>query len=177
MASTSLPALCATLGTAFIGSFGVGVVIDLATNHRADVPVLAASTLQPGTRHGTHRKQAHGIAGTYRQHSDGLFYVDGQLNDQPVRFVVDTGASITVLSHADATRLGLTRDARGELQTAAGIGGMQWTTINRLKIAGHHFNAMDAAISEADMPASLLGQDVLGQFASVTLEGDRLTIE
>ena len=37
----------------------------------------------------------------------GPFYADGNVNGQPVRLVVDTGASMVALTIADAQRIGV----------------------------------------------------------------------
>src|SRR5689334_7399163 len=52
----------------------------------------------------------------------GHFFADGQVNGVPVRFLVDTGASMVVLSAADAKRLGVDypQAPKSSVQTAAG---------------------------------------------------------
>src|SRR5437764_1256406 len=52
----------------------------------------------------------------------GHFFADGMVNGLPQRFLVDTGASVVVLTAADATRLGLDYRAgpRVFMQTANG---------------------------------------------------------
>ncbi|RYD19717.1 MAG: TIGR02281 family clan AA aspartic protease, partial [Lysobacteraceae bacterium] len=54
--------------------------------------------------------------------SDGLFYVVGRVNGVKVRFLLDTGATMVVLTPADAARVGAPRNATSRhsvMETAA----------------------------------------------------------
>jgi aspartyl protease family protein len=51
---------------------------------------------------------------------DGHFYVDGEVNHQPVRFLVDTGASAVAVTEAVARAAGLPEGHRITVQTANG---------------------------------------------------------
>ena len=115
-----------------------------------------------------------------RRHSDGLFYVDAQANGQSIRFVVDTGATVVVLNREDAERLGLsfeTLRASGNIRTASGGAAMRWARIERLEMAGKRMEQLHAAVVEAGLPVSLMGQNALEQLGTVTLRGDTMTIE
>jgi aspartyl protease family protein len=107
---------------------------------------------------------------------DGLFYVTAAVNGVPVRFVVDTGANVVVLTGADAAAAGVSGgSAGGALHTAGGTARMRRATIVRLTIGGHAIAGADAVIVGNDGPPhSLLGQSALSQLESVTLRGHRL---
>src|ERR1700754_1111500 len=53
-----------------------------------------------------------GVPHRVKRSADGMFYLAGKANDAPVRFLIDTGSSTTILTRADAVRLGL--DASGD---------------------------------------------------------------
>ena len=111
---------------------------------------------------------------------DGLFYLVAHVDDVPVRFVVDTGANVTVISPADARRVAWRRDqlaGTGNLATAGGSSVMQWARVDTLEFAGHRMTDVDAALPQGSISTSLLGQNVLSQLGSVTQRGDRLIIE
>lgn len=111
---------------------------------------------------------------------DGLFYLVAHVDDVPVRFVVDTGANVTVLSPTDARRVSWRHDqlaGTANLATAGGTSAMRWARVDTLKIAGHVMTDVDAALPQSGMSTSLLGQNVLSQLGSVTQRGDRLVIE
>ena len=110
---------------------------------------------------------------------DGLFYVDGAINGQPVRFVVDTGASMVVLTESDARRAGVVRTANGpmlEAQTVSGKSRMAHVTLASMQIGSTGNAAVPAAVAPDGLGVSLLGQSWLSQLASVTIEGDRMTL-
>lgn len=109
---------------------------------------------------------------------DGLFYVTGDVDGTPIRFVVDTGATVVVLTPADARKLGIapnSRDQRAQIQTVAGATSMQWTKISRIKIAGQSAYHLDAAIVRSGLKVSLLGQNFLSEMGGVTLQKNRMT--
>lgn len=116
---------------------------------------------------------------TLKRSPDGLFYVTAAVNGVPVRFVVDTGANVVVLTKADAAAAGVTGSAAAgrSLRTAAGATPMRWATIARLTVGDHAITGADAAIVGDDGPPhSLLGQSVLARLDSVTLRGNRLQL-
>ena len=111
------------------------------------------------------------------QEPDGLFRLTLPLGGAAVRFVIDTGANVVVLTPRDAARIGVrplaTQGRR--LRTATGDSAMVETRIEGLTIAGRRLAPVRAVIAPG-ASASLLGQNVLGQIESVTLRGDRLEL-
>ena len=57
-----------------------------------------------------------------RRAEDGHFWVDGELNGEAVRFLVDSGATVTTLSRATATRVGI--EAQGDQVMVSTANGM-----------------------------------------------------
>jgi aspartyl protease family protein len=110
--------------------------------------------------------------------SDGLFYVTAAINGQPVRFLVDTGASVIVLSARDAARTGLASQARydAHIETASGNAPMAWTKIDKVEIGGRQVSGLRAAVVQQGLSVSLLGQNALAKLGPVTMEGDRLRL-
>lgn len=116
---------------------------------------------------------------TLKRAPDGLFYVTAAVNGVPVRFVVDTGANVVVLTRADAAAAGVNGSPTGgrALRTAGGTAAMRWATIDRLTIGDRAIAGADAAIvGDNGLPHSLLGQSVLSRLDSVTLRGNRLQL-
>lgn len=103
------------------------------------------------------------------QADGGAYVIVGQVNGQPVLFMVDTGATDTVLSPADARRVGVDVDALRYDQTAEtanGLGyGASWTA-DRLAVGGVRFDAFPMVVNKAPMSGSLLGMSFLNRLDS-----------
>ncbi len=97
----------------------------------------------------------------------GQFSTPGYVNGQAVRFVVDTGASTTTLSAANADRIGLDYD-RGtpmKAMTANGVVDGWRVSLDSVRIAGLTVRDVDAVVVNNDtLPVVLLGMNFLGQF-------------
>ena len=100
------------------------------------------------------------------------------MGPKSIRFLVDTGASHVILSHADArkvdayTAVGDTRT----VMTAGGALAVDWIGIKEIAFDGHVIKNLKAAIPRRDVGLSLLGQNALAQFDAVHIDGDRLTL-
>jgi len=108
---------------------------------------------------------------------DGAFYVMGQVNGAPVRFVIDTGASDILLSRADAQRAGLDttalRFARPS-ETANGVGFSAAAHVASLAVGPIRLTDVPVQVNQAPMSASLLGMPFLRRLDSFEVRGDRL---
>jgi aspartyl protease family protein len=112
--------------------------------------------------------------------ANGMFYVEGFANSKPINFLIDTGASHVILSKSDAKRLGTlisSTEGHSSLSTASGQTQVEWVIIKELEIGGRRLKQVRAAVPQQDPGMSLLGQNVLAQFATVHIEGDQLTME
>lgn len=110
---------------------------------------------------------------------DGLFYVSGLVNGHTVRFLVDTGASVVMLTRADALAVGLDLKNgafQSRVRTANGASAMAWTTLQDINIAGRQLSRIDAAVPQNGLPVSLLGQNLLRKLGVLTIDGDYLRV-
>jgi aspartyl protease family protein len=108
----------------------------------------------------------------------GAFVVIGEVNGQRVRFIVDTGASETVLSPDDARRAGvdtaaLTYDRLSE--TANGVG-RSARYVGRIQVGPVAFDNFVMAVNQAPMSTSLLGHSFLNRLESYEVRGDKLIL-
>ncbi|PZU06171.1 TIGR02281 family clan AA aspartic protease [Sphingomonas sp.] len=117
-------------------------------------------------------------ARTLPRASDGLFYATALVNGQPVRFLVDTGASVVTLTARDARRLEIVPDSRatGSADTANGRAVFGWTKIDTVELAGRRIEDVRAAVLDKDAGVSLLGQNLLARLGPVRIEQDRLVL-
>ena len=110
---------------------------------------------------------------------DGGFVVMGQVNGQPVRFLVDTGATDIVLSPADAQRIGVDLSSLPfgkPVETANGMGYGAPFTADRLQVGSIALTQVPMSINKAPMSTSLLGMAFFNRMKSFRVEGDRLFI-
>ncbi|WP_425228636.1 retropepsin-like aspartic protease family protein [Sphingomonas sp.] len=110
------------------------------------------------------------------QARDGLFYLEAKVNGAPVRFVVDSGASVVILNAADAARAGVVSHGGVSVDTAGGSAPMHRARLQRLALAGQDLADVDAVIVQRDLDVSLLGQSALSQMRSITFRGSQLEL-
>ncbi|PWE34161.1 TIGR02281 family clan AA aspartic protease [Maritimibacter sp. 55A14] len=111
--------------------------------------------------------------------ADGHFYLRLGVNDTPVRFVVDTGASGIVLSREDARRVGLdpeSLDYWGEANTANGMVRTARVRLDSLSIGGISDRNVTAWVNDGQMDQSLLGMSYLQRFAKIEIAGSRMLL-
>ena len=99
---------------------------------------------------------------------DGRLLVDGRINNNSaVRFIVDTGASITVIPARMASRLGLDSKA-APLIEIRGVGGAvdgRLIEVDILKVGNAEARNFDVVVIDDDLrELSLLGGDFLSRF-------------
>jgi aspartyl protease family protein len=98
---------------------------------------------------------------------DGYF-VDGLINGQPVRFLVDTGATSIAMSERHAARLGIAHRMDGTrvgVGTASGRAVGHQVRLREVSVGGMRLNDKRAVVIDGDSPAHvLLGMNVLGEF-------------
>ncbi len=97
----------------------------------------------------------------------GHYFVDGQINGNPVRFLVDTGASTVAISKDTARGLGIAYRVdgkRGTVQTAGGLA-MAWSvTFDEVKVQALTLKRVRGIVIDGDAPSeALLGQSFLNR--------------
>ena len=99
-----------------------------------------------------------------QRHNDGHYHASGSINGTPVKFLLDTGASMVSVSKELAQQAGLTCDAPATFTTANGK--VEGCVAERKEVVFGGFRVFDVDI--AIMPGmdgtALLGMNVLGRF-------------
>ena len=97
----------------------------------------------------------------------GHFHADGTINGLPVRFLVDTGATMIALSGNHAARLGIDYRKQGRPGHASTAGGIVRTyslTLDKVELGPITLYNVEAGVIEGNFPAEpLLGMSFLGQ--------------
>jgi aspartyl protease family protein len=115
-----------------------------------------------------------------RRAADGHFNVDAEVNGVPVRFLIDTGATTTVLTAADATRAGIDVSALTfdrAVQTANGLAFFARTWVTSLAVGPYKLASVPVGVMpDGAMDTSLLGMSTINHFSSWRVEGDRMVL-
>jgi aspartyl protease family protein len=110
---------------------------------------------------------------------DGHFHIEVRVNGEPIRFLVDTGASIVTLSEDDARRAGYdlsTLDYTLQFSTANGTAWGAPIRIDQMRAGPLIARDVRAAVGGAGMSKSLLGMSFLDQLNGFSVTGDTLTL-
>jgi len=96
----------------------------------------------------------------------GHFVSNGAVNGRSVRFMVDTGASLTTLSRAQAKHIGLRYrgGAPARASTANGVVGGWLVSLDSVRVGGVTVRNVDAMVIDADLHVGLLGMSFLDRF-------------
>ena len=100
--------------------------------------------------------------------SRGQYMTTGSINDRPVRFLVDTGASIVAFNSKLADELGLQYRNSRELiaTTASGTVASYHVVLDLVQVGNIRLQRVDAAVLEGDYPIDvLLGMTFLRRVA------------
>jgi aspartyl protease family protein len=104
---------------------------------------------------------------TLRADASGHFVTSGSVNGAAVRFVVDTGATLTALSRAHAEQIGIDYERGTPMQTMTVNGAVRgWrVTLDSVQIGGATERDVDAVVVDNDfLPVGLLGMSYLNRF-------------
>jgi aspartyl protease family protein len=98
--------------------------------------------------------------------SDQLFHASGEINGQAVQGVVDTGASVVVLSTQAARRLGVDWQAgtAAQVQTASGRSTGRRVRLAQVSLGSLQARDVEALVIDSDMPFVLYGNSFLQGF-------------
>jgi aspartyl protease family protein len=115
-----------------------------------------------------------------RRGPDGHFHLDADVNGVPVRFLVDTGATSTVLTLADAERSGV--DTRAlefdrPVRTANGIAFYARAVVGSLEIGPFRLSHVAVGVMpENALDTSLFGMSTIDRFGGWRVAGDEMVL-
>lgn len=110
-----------------------------------------------------------------RQALDGHFWVDAELNGEPVRFLVDSGATTTSISASAARRAGIEPSGGipAIVRTANGTIAVQRGRAERLEVGSIVREDLAVHISEGFGETNVLGMNFLSSLSGWGVEGQR----
>jgi aspartyl protease family protein len=114
-----------------------------------------------------------------RKSMDGHFWVNGELNGRKVRFLVDSGATVTSISTQTAAKAGI--DSSGGfpvmVETANGVVPVKRARADRLKIGSIERRNVALHVSETFGDTDVLGMNFLSSLSSWGVEGQWLVLK
>lgn len=108
----------------------------------------------------------------------GQFFTIGTINGAPMRFLVDTGATLIALGRSDAGRANVDyqKGQPGTAMTANGPTRVWKVTLNSVRVGEVVLNQVDAAVHEHDLPIVLLGMSFLNRM-EMKRDGQTMTLK
>jgi len=115
-----------------------------------------------------------------RQSDDGHFYINGEVNGHAVRFLVDSGATVTTLSRGTARSAGVEPEGNFGVMvdTANGTALMDRGTAERLKVGPIERSGMAVQISRLEEDdLNVIGMNFLSTLSAWGVEGQTLVLK
>ncbi|MEX8494486.1 TIGR02281 family clan AA aspartic protease [Sphaerotilus sp.] len=141
------------------GAAGQSVVVATSGGVQQEL-VVGAAPVTVGASAGVARRLVLQAGG------DQLFHSAGEINGQTVQGVVDTGASLVVLSTQLARRLGVDwqAGASAQVQTASGRSAGRRVRLAQISLGPLPAHDVEAIVIDSDMPYVLYGNSFLQGF-------------
>ena len=111
---------------------------------------------------------------------DGHFHLTLTINDRPIDFLVDTGASDIVLTRKDAARVGFDPnrlDYWGMANTANGTVRLATIRLETVRLGEFIDKNIRASVNKASMEKSLLGMRYLSKFSAIEISNDQMILK
>jgi len=171
----------------------VGLVIVIGYSYREELKAvwyraageLDTSRATPAEPRGERRADSPGDergesgAVAIRQSSDGHYYVTARINGADLRLLVDTGATVTVLSKRHAERAGLfpsPGEYTASVRTANGIAKAAPVRLREFEIGDARLEDVPALVMDTPSNTSVLGIGTLQRFKSYEVRNGVLTL-
>lgn len=144
-----------------------------------DVGARLTAGLIPGSPVSSTSANGHAQATLFRPQRDH-FTASGKVNGKSVRFVVDTGASMVVLTGNDARTIGIDTqklDFAFPVTTANGRTTAARIRLDTVSVGAIERRNVEAMVArEGALETSLLGMSFLSTLSSLEFRGDRLVL-
>ena len=129
------------------------------------------------TRGGLEQQESPGEV-RVRQAPDGHFWVTAEVNGEPTRFLIDSGATTTSISTDTAERAGIepSSGVGAMVQTANGIVVVQRGRANSIEVGPIERHDVAVHISDAFGDMNVIGMNFLSTLTSWSVEGRTLVL-
>jgi aspartyl protease family protein len=166
--------------TVKVGQKWKGITVIAVEKDRATVEIDGKKRVL--TR-GQHYRGEGGSGGSGRQSvtlasdASGHFFTEGAINGIPVRFLVDTGATVIALPASEARRMGIDylKGERGMVQTANGSVVAYRVKFDSVKLGAIELTNIEGTVIEQGLTVTLLGMSFLNRL-DMKREGQTMTL-
>lgn len=124
------------------------------------------------------RDEQSGSSTTLTADPSGHFITVGTINGAPMRFLVDTGATVISIGKSDAVRANVNylQGQPGMSMTANGAVRVWRVTLNSVRVGDVVLSQVEASVHEHDLPIALLGMSFLNRM-EMRREGQTMTLK
>lgn len=115
-----------------------------------------------------------------RRQDDGHYWLQVDVNDRPVRFMIDSGATITAINATTANETGVEVDANGYpiiLGTANGRVEAKRGIVRSLVVGPHRIQDHQVVVSENFGDTNVLGMNFLDSMQSWRVEANIMVLQ
>ena len=155
------------------GAIQIGDALDVDDALASDTAYLASSK---AITDGTFNLSPSGIS--IERAKDGLFHVTAFVNGQPVDMAIDTGATRTVITQTDATRVGLSSPTGtySNMETLNGQVRLSRMMIDSFSVGDREIEGLEVVLGPQSLKQSIVGLDAISRSSPLLVDGDRLTL-
>ena len=168
----------------------IGLVIVVGYSYRAELKAVwyrvageldtsRPTPAEPRRDSRTDDRDGESRALAIRQSADGHYYVNVRVNGSEARLLVDTGATLTVLSKYQAERAGIfpsPSEYTASVRTASGIAKAAPVRLREFEIGEARLANVRALVMDTPANTSVLGIDTLQRFKSYEFRDGVLTL-
>ena len=159
-----------------LGNFGLVAALLLT--------IAQVARITPGTditlpQIGMPQQEVSGTETRIRMARDGHFWITAKVDGVPLRFLVDTGATLTAIATENAAKAKLEPEGMRPpviLKTANGTTAAELATIDELRLGNVVARNLDAVIAPGLGNANVLGMNFLSRLESWRVEGRMLIL-
>jgi aspartyl protease family protein len=129
---------------------------------------------------GTAGQTVSGEAIELKRQDGGHYWLQVEINGNPVKFMIDSGATTTAMNAATATETGVDVDTSGYpvmIETANGTVTAKRGVVQSMEIGSHKLADHNVVVSESFGETNVLGMNFLDGMKSWKVEGNIMTLQ